>query len=298
MGYRGPKADAHSPENGGDGRLDVYLADIGDAVYGYCASDDPDVRRSSASAYCVVDDDLATQFRPTSRLAALEVTAAHEFFHAVQFSYDSSRTPGSWKARLRGSRTRCSTSERQPPVSEREPARTLDDPARRQLRAIPLRRLDLLALPVREIRLEPCPRGVEQADGSRGGGGLYSLAATRAAVSARGLSFGAVFGGSPPRTECPPEPTKRGRYTPSRPPRVPGCFELLERPSGWRSFPRAPDEPHVRVPDDRGHVQQTATRVGPPAAGNRVRGAPARLPRSGAVGPHSRQAWRGRRLCA
>src|SRR5687768_1185280 len=43
MGYRAPKTDSLSQENGGDGRLDIYLADVGDSVYGYCASDDPDV---------------------------------------------------------------------------------------------------------------------------------------------------------------------------------------------------------------------------------------------------------------
>ena len=90
MGYRAPKSDLLSAENGGDGRLDVYLADVGDTVFGYCASDDPDVERSSASAYRVVDDDFSrTQFPgPTSGLAALERIRGARVLSRVQFSYD------------------------------------------------------------------------------------------------------------------------------------------------------------------------------------------------------------------
>ncbi len=97
MRYRRPMDDSSSPDHGPDGRLDVYLSDVGsDGLYGYCTSDDPhadassDYRYRNVSAYCVVDDDFArSQFRGgASGLAALEVTAAHEFFHAVQFAYD------------------------------------------------------------------------------------------------------------------------------------------------------------------------------------------------------------------
>jgi len=90
-GYRAPRSDRLSRNNGGDARLDVYLADVGaDGLYGYCTSDDPARRlgRRDVSAYCVVDDDFSrTQFR-ASPLDSLRVTAAHEFFHAVQFAYD------------------------------------------------------------------------------------------------------------------------------------------------------------------------------------------------------------------
>jgi len=89
-GYRAPRSDRLSRNNGGDARLDVYLADLGaDRMYGYCTSDDPARRlRRAVSAYCVVDDDFSrTQFRAPP-LNSLRVTAAHEFFHAVQFAYD------------------------------------------------------------------------------------------------------------------------------------------------------------------------------------------------------------------
>lgn len=99
-GFRPPKGDLGSqPHNGGDARLDVYIADVGDfGFYGYCTTDDPDLEEVLSgdrgfldmSAYCVVDNDFAPEQFPVgaSGLDALRVTAAHEFFHAVQFAYD------------------------------------------------------------------------------------------------------------------------------------------------------------------------------------------------------------------
>ena len=91
LGYRAPRSDLGSSDDGGDGRLDVYLADVGDSgVYGYCTTDDPGARsRFVVSAYCVLDNDFAaTQFDGADPQDSLDVTAAHEFFHAVQFGYD------------------------------------------------------------------------------------------------------------------------------------------------------------------------------------------------------------------
>ena len=91
-GYRRPLSDLSSKNHGPNGKLDVYLADVGGrGIYGYCTSDDPRRSRSlTVSSYCVVDDDFSrTQFRGGAvGRKALEVTAAHEFFHAVQFAYD------------------------------------------------------------------------------------------------------------------------------------------------------------------------------------------------------------------
>jgi hypothetical protein len=92
FGYRRPKNDLSSRNHGPNGRLDIYVADTGDAgLYGYCTSDDPARRlRRSVSSYCVVDNDFsARQFSGSAVGArALKVTAAHEFFHAVQYGYD------------------------------------------------------------------------------------------------------------------------------------------------------------------------------------------------------------------
>jgi hypothetical protein len=96
MGYRQPLDDSSSTlNNGGGPQLDIYLADIGRyGLFGYCTSDDPHAFAFSApwavSAYCVLDDDYRQQqfgFGQTPK-EFLEVTAAHEFFHAIQFAYD------------------------------------------------------------------------------------------------------------------------------------------------------------------------------------------------------------------
>lgn len=96
-GYRPPKSDLTSTNHGPDGRLDVYLADIGDdGLFGYCTTDDPDLRDGvyppyDGSAYCVLDNDYSpAQFGTrSSGLIGLQATAAHEFFHAIQFGYDA-----------------------------------------------------------------------------------------------------------------------------------------------------------------------------------------------------------------
>ena len=99
LGYRPPRSDATSRHRGPNGKLDVYIADVGrQSLYGYCTTDDPGAqsgiagrtRRRAVSAYCVVDDDFArSQFDGSATgIAALRVTAAHEFFHAVQYAYD------------------------------------------------------------------------------------------------------------------------------------------------------------------------------------------------------------------
>jgi hypothetical protein len=96
MGYRQPLDDSSTTLNDGGGpQLDIYLADIGRyGLFGYCTSDDPQAFAFTApwavSAYCVLDDDYRQRqfgFGQTPQ-EFLEVTAAHEFFHAVQFAYD------------------------------------------------------------------------------------------------------------------------------------------------------------------------------------------------------------------
>jgi hypothetical protein len=91
IGYRAPLPDGAL---GSDGRLDVYVDDLGaDRVFGYCTSDDPGVDDPGdfdVWAYCAVDDDYEpAQFGPGhTPQEFLEVTSAHEFNHASQFAYD------------------------------------------------------------------------------------------------------------------------------------------------------------------------------------------------------------------
>jgi hypothetical protein len=92
--FRPPKSDLAADNNGGDERPDVYLANVGvEGFYGYCATDEnlPADRPQDTWGYCVLDNDYSTQEFPTNTPREnLEVTAAHEYFHAVQFGYDVS----------------------------------------------------------------------------------------------------------------------------------------------------------------------------------------------------------------
>ena len=97
MGYRAPLSDATSANDGGDSTLDIYLADLGtQGLYGHCTTDDPHASSVSylygdMSAYCVVDNDFVKAQFPygANGVNALKVTLAHEFFHAVQFAYNT-----------------------------------------------------------------------------------------------------------------------------------------------------------------------------------------------------------------
>jgi hypothetical protein len=91
-GYRMPESDGTA---GGDSRVDIYLKDIGPEYYGYCA---PEPRAGSRAhhmpAFCVLDNDYShSQFPSGTPESNLDVTAAHEFFHAVQFAYDAYEDP-------------------------------------------------------------------------------------------------------------------------------------------------------------------------------------------------------------
>lgn len=85
LGYRAPESDADSAEPGPDGRLDVYLAELGVTygLYGYCAPEWDG--GSTSTAYCVIDNDFAEY--GGKPLEMLQVTAAHELFHTVQLAY-------------------------------------------------------------------------------------------------------------------------------------------------------------------------------------------------------------------
>lgn len=90
FGFRPPKSDLAVPDHGPDGRLDVYLKDIANDVLGYCAPE-PFTQTFDSSGYCVLDNDYSlAQVGPPSYggKVELELTVAHEFFHAVQFGYD------------------------------------------------------------------------------------------------------------------------------------------------------------------------------------------------------------------
>jgi len=87
LGYHPPIPDGHK---GGDKRFDVYLADVGSkGYYGYCAPEDyAPGDHDLASGFCVLDNDFSKQQFGAPPMLSLKVTAAHEFFHAIQYAYD------------------------------------------------------------------------------------------------------------------------------------------------------------------------------------------------------------------
>ena len=86
-GYRRPKPDGIK---GGDGRIDIYLDSLEPGLYGYCTTDQEELAgpdRYDVWAFCVLDNDYAG-FPAHTPLQNLQVTAAHEYYHATQFAYD------------------------------------------------------------------------------------------------------------------------------------------------------------------------------------------------------------------
>ena len=86
LGYNPPPTDNG---RGGDDRYDVYLVNLG---FGYFGFTDPEeqVEGYHAVSFIVLENDF--QESPTYRndpVSAVKVTAAHEFFHAIQFGYDA-----------------------------------------------------------------------------------------------------------------------------------------------------------------------------------------------------------------
>ncbi|HET7481361.1 MAG TPA: MXAN_6640 family putative metalloprotease, partial [Actinomycetota bacterium] len=85
--WREPQSDSQARPNGGDGRFDVYLANVGaQDIYGYCTVD-VGQNTYTRSTYCVLDNDFV-EFPSPVEDGALRVTAAHEFNHAIQYAYD------------------------------------------------------------------------------------------------------------------------------------------------------------------------------------------------------------------
>ncbi|CUR55854.1 conserved exported hypothetical protein [metagenome] len=90
-GYaRGPASDAGA---GGTPQFDVYTEELlDDGLYGYCQPEAAVPGQNYLySGYCVLDNDYAGY--PLGALPSLEVTAAHEFFHAIQFNFDTGEDP-------------------------------------------------------------------------------------------------------------------------------------------------------------------------------------------------------------
>jgi hypothetical protein len=96
LGWNAPKSDgSRGCINGGPAgctaKTDVYIKEVGDqGIYGYSAPD-PGQNAKRQFAYLVMDNDYnAAQFPQYggNALPPMEVTAAHEYNHVLQFNYD------------------------------------------------------------------------------------------------------------------------------------------------------------------------------------------------------------------
>ncbi|HEX3324987.1 MAG TPA: MXAN_6640 family putative metalloprotease [Solirubrobacterales bacterium] len=93
LGWRDPKCDGH--KGGGNCKTDIYLDEIGGALFGYAAPDRGQASKAHRlprhlHGYLVLDNDYApSEFPGTTSEHDLEVTVAHEYNHILQFGYDA-----------------------------------------------------------------------------------------------------------------------------------------------------------------------------------------------------------------
>ena len=90
LGYHPPISDGRRG-GGGSGKLDVYLKDIGaQGQYGITVAEKrTSYNKRLYSSYIVIDNDFARSQFGTKPISAARVTAAHEFFHTIQYAYDT-----------------------------------------------------------------------------------------------------------------------------------------------------------------------------------------------------------------
>lgn len=92
LGYKAPPNDSLHPlpiNNGGDSKYDIYLLSLDQQILGYTAWDSILwANPASWTSYIVLDNDYDDYGSRHTQLEWLQVTFAHEFFHAVQMGYD------------------------------------------------------------------------------------------------------------------------------------------------------------------------------------------------------------------
>jgi MYXO-CTERM domain-containing protein len=92
-GFRAPLGDEGLEDNGGDGRLDVYLFHFGRAD-GFYGTDQCTDAPSHCIGHVVMENDFAGLAYATPSLG-IRVLVSHELFHGVQYAYDTDQ-PGVW----------------------------------------------------------------------------------------------------------------------------------------------------------------------------------------------------------
>ena len=99
LGYDQPPSDSwYPPNNGGDGKYDAYLVSMDPGYLGFTI---PEYFSGypGACSYIVLRSDYSIFTKPPYNLYvdqydAIEVTAAHEFFHGIQMGYDAEEFEG------------------------------------------------------------------------------------------------------------------------------------------------------------------------------------------------------------
>jgi len=94
LGYALPPSDETIQNNGGNGLYDVYLKNVGSlGLLGFTTTNtvgtnDPS-RPNGTYSYIIMDNDFSYQeYGYLDPSILIKVTAAHEYFHAIQFGYD------------------------------------------------------------------------------------------------------------------------------------------------------------------------------------------------------------------
>jgi hypothetical protein len=94
LGYNVPPSDGWYPstwDNGGDGKYDIYLVNLGTGYLGATypeTTSAPNPALWSYTSWIVLDNDYTDYPALHPQYDWLRVTAAHEFFHAIQMGYD------------------------------------------------------------------------------------------------------------------------------------------------------------------------------------------------------------------
>lgn len=85
LGYNEPLTDF---DRGGDDRYDVYVVNLGAGFYGFTVPEDV-IEGYRANSFIEIENDFAGSRFAENPFDGMHITAAHEFFHAVQFAYDA-----------------------------------------------------------------------------------------------------------------------------------------------------------------------------------------------------------------
>ncbi|HVP37391.1 MAG TPA: MXAN_6640 family putative metalloprotease, partial [Terriglobales bacterium] len=93
LGYTPPPSDGSYPPswpNGGDGKFDIYLLDLGTSILGATFPETTLVPYPAWvwTSFIELDNDYTDYPALHPQYDWLRVTSAHEFFHAIQFGYD------------------------------------------------------------------------------------------------------------------------------------------------------------------------------------------------------------------